>query len=63
MKKVTKILWPFLVVFLALGFMSQYKGMDTLSDKERIEIKNYVKNADDHSENGHTASDNKNGDE
>lgn len=42
MKRIISFVWPFLLLFLALGFMSQYKQLDELSDAERYEVKTFV---------------------
>lgn len=46
MKRVISFVWPFLLLFLALGFMSQYKQLDNLSDSERYEVKTFVEAAE-----------------
>lgn len=46
MKKVITAAWPFLLLVLALTFMTQYKQIDDLTDNERYDIRNYVKAAE-----------------
>lgn len=45
-KRVITAAWPFLLLVLALTFMTQYKQIDDLSDNERYEIRSYVKAAE-----------------
>lgn len=46
MKRVITGLLPFLLLVLALTFMTQYKQWDDLSDSERYEIRSYVEAAE-----------------
>ena len=45
-KKVITAAWPFLLLVLALTFMTQFKQIDDLTDNERYDIRNYVKAAE-----------------
>jgi hypothetical protein len=44
-KKVITNTMPFLLLVLALTFMTQNKQLDDLSDSERYQIQSYVKDA------------------
>lgn len=46
MKRVITVVWPFLLLVLALTFMTKYKQLDDLSDTERYEIRTYVEAAE-----------------
>lgn len=42
MKKIINFLWPVLLLFLALGFMTQFKHLNVSTDMKRYEIQSYV---------------------
>lgn len=42
MKKTINFLWPVLLLFLALGFMTQFKHLNVSTDMKRYEIQSYV---------------------
>lgn len=46
MKKIIKFLWPVLLLFLALGFMTKFKHLNVSTDMKRYEIQSYVEAAE-----------------
>src|SRR5699024_4326675 len=46
LKKTIKFLWPVLLLFLALGFMTKFKHLNVSTDMKRYEIQSYVEAAE-----------------
>lgn len=56
MKKVITGIMPFLLLVLALTFMTHYKQLEGLSDSEKYEIRSYVEAAESDSAESESAS-------